>query len=67
MRLEAVGQDVFDVVADEVGGDGFDAFFRFEEVPCGAVLFLDGQDFLVRAFPKKILEFLVECMFVPGN
>ena len=43
LRLEAVGQDVVDVVADQIAGDGGDALFGFEDIAGGAVLLPDGE------------------------
>ena len=64
LRLEAVGQDVVDVVVDEILGDGGDALLGLEDVAGGAVLLLDGEELLLAALPEEVLELGVEAVLV---
>ncbi len=64
LRLEAVGQDIVDVVVNQIARDGGDALLGFQDVAGGAVLLLDRKDFLVAAFLEQVFEFRVEAVLV---
>jgi hypothetical protein len=55
LRLEAIGQDVVDVVIHKIASDGGDAVLCLQNVATGAIFLLDGRQFLVRTFLEQIL------------
>ena len=58
LGLEPVGQDVFDVVIHDVGGDGFDPLLGFQQIARGAPFLLQRQDFFGRPFLHQVIESL---------
>ena len=60
LRLVPVGQDVRDVVTQDVTGFLADQFGRFEDLALGCVLGLDRFELFLAARSKQILEQLIE-------
>ena len=64
LRLEAVGEDVVDVVVDQVAGNRRNALLGFEDVAAGAVLLADRRQLVLAALTKQVLELGVEAVLV---
>jgi hypothetical protein len=64
LGLEAIRQNVVDVVVDKIPGDGSDALLGLEDVAGRPVLLLDGEELLLRALPEEVLELGIEAVLV---
>ena len=62
LGLEAIRQDVVDVVSNQISSNCVDSVFSFQNIAGGAVLLFDGQQFFFTAVAKQILECFIEGM-----
>ena len=67
LGLEAIGQNVLDVMPDQIPGNGIDAVFGFQDVTGGAVFLFDRQQLFFAAVTEQVLEGPIKgVLFIQG-